>query len=320
MDSPDSEWLLGVDGGGSKTVAWLSQYSRGDNSLSDPVEGIAGASNPRVAGLEPAMQQVHLATKRAFAVAGRPMSPVSSACLAIAGADRDDARAGIEAWARQHHLSAVLTVCNDAEPLLACLPERCGIALIAGTGAFAYGRDAAGQVARAGGWGYRFGDEGSGYALAVAGVAAALRYADGRERFTQLLEAILAHFHVQNPRDLIEHLYAPEFDRRAVAQLAPLVLDLADQGDEVASGIRQRAASELCQLVLAVQRALQLPGPVLHIALSGSVLIQGESLRHALLDDLLSAGFEPEVTGVPMPVAGTLLIAHAALSSHHAPP
>ena len=58
--------------------------------------------------------------------------------------------------------------------------DAMGVALISGTGSFAFGRNAGGDTARVGGWGFRFGDEGSGYALAVAGLRAACRWADGR--------------------------------------------------------------------------------------------------------------------------------------------
>src|SRR5207247_7094150 len=57
------------------------------------------------------------------------------------------------------------------------LAARAGVVLVGGTGSVAYGRNAAGRGARAGGWGYLAGDEGSAYWIgreALAAVAVAL--------------------------------------------------------------------------------------------------------------------------------------------------
>ena len=176
----DSEiWLLGVDGGGSKTEAWLT--SRDDHLQGLPaVVGLAGPSNPRTVGMEEATREILMAIESARSQIEAQAVNIQAACLAIAGADRVDTKQQLVSWAREQNLACHIMVCNDAEPILARTPQRIGVALIAGTGSFAYGRNERGEVHRAGGWGYRFGDEGSGYSIAVAGIAAALRYADGR--------------------------------------------------------------------------------------------------------------------------------------------
>ena len=74
---------------------------------------------------------------------------------------------------------ARVLVVNDALVALeAGAPGRPGVVLIAGTGSIAYGRNAQNQSARAGGWGYMLGDEGSGYWIGRAALRAVLREAD----------------------------------------------------------------------------------------------------------------------------------------------
>jgi N-acetylglucosamine kinase-like BadF-type ATPase len=125
------ELLLGVDGGGTATVAWLSTSGRGDG---DPLgRGRAGPSNPRAVGFERGLANLDFAINTAFADAGRDRGPVVSACLAIAGADRESERGPLRAWATARGLSERLRIVNDAEPVLACgAPEGWGVALISG--------------------------------------------------------------------------------------------------------------------------------------------------------------------------------------------
>ena len=68
---------------------------------------------------------------------------------------------------------ARVVVVNDALVALeAAIPGGPGVVIISGTGSIAYGRNAAGEAARAGGWGYVLGDEGSGYWIGRAALRA----------------------------------------------------------------------------------------------------------------------------------------------------
>src|SRR5207244_11602264 len=102
-----------------------------------------------------------------------PRVPVAAACLGLAGAARPEDQKVIQDWARAVSLAQAVEVTTDAAILLAAgTPEGWGLALVAGTGSIAYGRTADGRTARAGGWGYLMGDEGSAYAMVLAGLQA----------------------------------------------------------------------------------------------------------------------------------------------------
>src|SRR5947209_19543433 len=102
-----------------------------------------------------------------------PRSTVAAACLGLAGIDRQEGLDVIHGWAARTALGGSVSVANDAALLLAAgTPEGWGLAVVAGTGSIAWGRDRAGREDRAGGWGYLLGDEGSGYAVAVAALRA----------------------------------------------------------------------------------------------------------------------------------------------------
>src|SRR5262249_21968749 len=158
------------------------------------------------------------------------LSPAAAvaACFGVAGAGRPAEQERIARWAEDRAIARRVCVVGDAEPILAAAtPDNCGVALICGTGSLAWGRNALGQTARSGGWGYLIGDEGSGYAIARAAVAAAMRAADGRGQPTAILELLLKKFGVASPPELVERIYAPEFKREQLATLCTLVFDAA---------------------------------------------------------------------------------------------
>jgi N-acetylglucosamine kinase-like BadF-type ATPase len=83
-------------------------------------------------------------------------------------------------WADRVRLAGKVSVANDATLLFAAgTPDGWGLAVIAGTGSIAFTLDAHGRDARAGGWGYLLGDEGSAFRVGLLGLRAACRAADG---------------------------------------------------------------------------------------------------------------------------------------------
>ena len=158
--------VIGVDGGGSRTRARLAN-ARGD-TLGN---GEAGPANPHAKGFQAAEREIRIAVESAFSDARVERQTVGAVCLGISGVDRPEERTRFIAWARETIAPHVLVV-NDGEIVLAAgSPENWGVALIAGTGSIAWGKTRDGRIARAGGWGYMIGDEGSGFDLAREAIA-----------------------------------------------------------------------------------------------------------------------------------------------------
>jgi len=307
---PTNDLLLGIDGGGSKTVAWLAVRAGGE-APEVIGRGTAGGSNPQAAGFPAALENLDRAVAAAFADAGVTPRPVAAAVVALAGCDRDEDREALGRWAADRRLARRFRAVHDAVPVLAAgTPEGWGVALISGTGSFAFGQDAQGRSARSGGWGYLLGDEGSAYAIALAGLRAAVRTADGRAAPTRLLPTILQKLDLQRPEQLIPAVYQPEPDRAAIAGLAQLVLKTAEAGDAAAAEIVGQAARELAAMAAAVARRLDLaPGPF-PLALAGSLLLGSEMLQSSLVTELTKLGLQAGPVGrVPEPVAGAVALA-----------
>ena len=279
-----SELYLGVDGGGTKTIARVVSL---DTSGRLCVEGTGQApgSNPFSVGWEASEANVLAAVRGALQGLGEePLCGV----LAIAGCASEEARLRVARWARSADLARRLDVAPDTEPLLAeAAPGVAAVGLIAGTGSSAIARDASGKTTLVGGWGYLIDDAGSGYALGREALRAVTRDHDGLAGLSceSLREAVMQHLQVSKPNDIKAAVYRSEDPRRTVAGLAPTLLGLAESGESAARLICEQGATELAALLgratsLCQQGSDAGPG----VFLSGS-LLQRSAFYRALLQE-----------------------------------
>src|SRR5438034_328249 len=174
--------VLGIDGGASHTTALLAEAASG----SVRGRGESGPSNIQAVGVEAAVRELEAAVVAAFQSAKLPRAKVAAACLGLAGIDLTEGLDIIGGWAESVALAEKLKVANDATLLFAAgTPEGWGLAVIAGTGSIAFTLDRQGKDARAGGWGYLLGDEGSAWQIGLSGLRAACRAADRAGPATQ---------------------------------------------------------------------------------------------------------------------------------------
>lgn len=267
---------LGVDGGGSKTLAILVDAEGRERG-----RGMAGSSNYAAVGLEQALISIQSAVEQAMQAANCHVH-IQSAWLGLAGLDRPEDHETLLPHLRP--LAGNIRLSNDAELLLAALDDAVGVALIAGTGSIALGKDTHGVIARAGGWGHVMGDEGSGYDLGRRALQAAARAADGRGMPTLLLDLLLQHWHLHKADALISKIY-PDNDKGKIAGLSSYVFQAARQNDRIAQAIIEQAAHELALAVLTVSKALDLPLE-LPLALGGGLLIHKADLRARVLQHI----------------------------------
>lgn len=297
-------FVLGIDGGGTRTRAWLANLN-GDTLGT----GEAGTSNPYAAGYDAAQTEILVAIQSAFDNAKIEKQIVTAVCLGIGGIDRADERLRLQTWAEQNVARHAIVV-NDAEIVLAAgSPENWGIALIAGTGSIAWGKSRTGKIARAGGWGYLIGDEGSGFDLARRGLQAAAQFADGRGEPTRLLDAILQFWHLASPQEIIPRMYRSGLKPADIAKLAPLVVQLAHDGDAIAQRLLEQAANDLTTTIIAVARALDLPVKKIPLALTGGLLLETASLRARVVALARERGYRFDATLVKEPVRGAIKLA-----------
>jgi N-acetylglucosamine kinase-like BadF-type ATPase len=164
-------------------------------------------------------------------------------------------------------------------------------------------------MARAGGWGHILGDEGSGYAIGSAALRAVMCAFDGRGPATALTEAILAHWGLSAPPDLVGRVYREDVGAAEIATLARLADAAAGAGDAVARDILQQAGHDLAITVEAVVRRLGLPAPT-PCALAGGVVVHGRQARAAFLAAAAERGLDLRpITPVTEPARGAVRLA-----------
>jgi N-acetylglucosamine kinase-like BadF-type ATPase len=284
------EFFLGVDGGQSSTLALI-----GDSEGRVLGRGIAGPCNH--------VGAIGSSINNACAQAGlQPAPEFTSACLGLSGGPQDK-----ETLTREGVRAAKFTITNDALiALYGALAGEPGAVTIAGTGSIAYARNRAGKVARAGGWGYIFGDEGGGFDIARRALRAALRFEEGWGPPTALHATLLSTSKATTANELMHRFYTTEFSRPAIAALAVLVDQTADAGDPESVRILLEAADALAKIANAV--CLQLFGkedvPVAYVG--------GVFKSRILLDHFHKSAENRVVAPIFSPAAGALLEAYRA--------
>lgn len=257
--------VLGVDGGGSATRSVIIST---EGEVLATAE--AGPSNPITRGAERALANILEAVDEASTRCG--VHEFLASRLGVAGTDRSRLRQELLDGMRTSFGDTAIV--SDAASALAggtgCRP---GVVVIAGTGSIAYGENGLGETARAGGWGWRLGDEGSGYTIGLKAIMAALRAQDGRGPETVLKQKIVSHLGLGRLEDIIDWVYEPGREPRGIAYLVPLVREAEAEGDEAAALVMAEAGAELGFVANAVIRRLGMSGEFL-VSLNGGVFKQ----------------------------------------------
>jgi N-acetylglucosamine kinase-like BadF-type ATPase len=193
-------------------------------------------------------------------------------CLGIAGVDRPADAEAVRGIMRRIGFQTQTLVVNDAlVALVAGAGDEPGVVVVAGTGSIAYARNAAGQAARAGGWGYLLCDEGGGFWIGRSALAAVVRQFDGRGPATLLTAMVLEQMRLSSPTELIHEIYYRDLHRHTIAGLAGLVQRATDAGDAVAAQILKRAGGELAAAAASVITRLGMRGEAFPTVLAGGI-------------------------------------------------
>lgn len=274
MEIAQPPFFIGIDGGGSKTAAVVT-----DASLRILGEGRAGPSNHLRVGIDAARMAVEDAMFQAVRGASIDLDAVDWTYCGIAGSEHPEHRKTVVGALEYLFPRGNFTVDSDGRvALTAGIGFGPGVAIIAGTGSIAFGRNSEGKEARAGGWGPTIGDEGSGYWIAVQGLSAIARAIDGRGPRTKMTELLCTHYGMCEPDDLPYFVYAPTTHADDIARYCLLVIEAARAGDEIALGIFRSAAQELARLTIAVATRLGLRDQEFDVACSGGAFQAGELL------------------------------------------
>jgi len=277
-------YFLGVDAGGTKTEFLLGDEAR---ILSRVRTGTIKRMRANEAVTEANLLD---GLARLTAETGVSMQSITRTCIGAAG----ETVPLVVDWYRQafpRHIAGELVIVGDVEIALdAAFCGQRGVLVLAGTGSNVAGRASTGKIVTAGGWGPALADQGSGHVIGRDSLRRGFMAID-QQRPTRLLEVAMKHWQLSELGELIELANAnpaPDF-----SQLAPLVVECAKQGDEVARELLADGGRELAYLASLVIERIRgfeaasgqafTPPP---IAVAGSILehvaLVRQSLRNAL--------------------------------------
>lgn len=262
-----AKYYLGIDGGGTKTMAVIS-----DESGRILGKGHGGPSSIDTVSLENSFRSITCAVREA--VGDKASLIFDSVFLGLGGiVTAADAKL-VSEYAKKHlpylSVKTVIEAKNDVyNALSAGRPLTSdGIVIIVGTGSVAFGV-CDGEVHRAGGYGYHEGDPGSSYDLGRKVIALCGKWLDGRVDQSSLAEYVCKAYGIEDGSSFVqwsERLYG---NRTDTAALAKHVTEHARLGGDYAIQIIDDATDELTTMVEAVYRALGMDS--LNVAVAGGL-------------------------------------------------
>jgi N-acetylglucosamine kinase-like BadF-type ATPase len=301
-------YLLGIDGGGTRTTAWLADEQE---RVLARVE--VGPSNPLKVGFLSAQQQLLRAFRQACREARVRPAVLDALCAGLAGSDSPHVHAKLLRWFRKSIPARACLLTTDAEiTLSAAFGDAAGIVVIAGTGSIAWGRGLDGQSLRCGGWGSLFDDAGSGYELGRKAVSCGLRDLDGRGKPTRLTKALSRELGLAKLTEAVASPLSPQ----NIAALFPAVLSEALRGDPVARHLCNEAARDLADLAVTLITRFGWRGRASRVICAGGVFRSSSMIRRKFAEHVHAQAPKARVSLLRRePVEGALFLAHRLIES-----
>ena len=306
------DYILGVDGGGTKTTLLITDI-KGNNIA----ESESGSSNYKSVGIELARANISRAILKAMEkINNFKKFTFKSVCFGLSGNDSSEDRNIYHKIIFDSKIKDYLDpdntiICNDTRiGLAAGSDSKNGIMIICGTGSNCFGINEEGKEVKVNGWDFILGDEGSGYEIGIKGLRALMRAYDGRGKSTLLSKTILEDLNIKNVSELIRWAYSGPFFKDKIAAVAKIVCRTAEMGDKISIKILKGEAMEAVNSVTMVANELKLAGKKFDLVFVGNVF-KCEKYFKSILMVKLKSKFT-EINFVPLtrkPVEGAIKLA-----------
>jgi len=297
-------YYLGVDGGGTKTLAIVTDQHGMIKGI-----GQAGNSNHQISR-EAAASALRKATEEALISSGIDQNMLSRSCFGLAGADTSHDFNILHTILQKLKFENYAIYNDGLIALKAADSSFIGMTLICGTATNAIGRDREGNIHQVGGFGYNFGDFGGGHQLSKEIFRLVIRSAEGREAETLLSKLVLNELDFKNISEMYEYYL---INKKSIpVHLTPLLFAAAEQGDGPAIRLIERQAAELVLSAEALAEKMKLASKPFTMVLAGSVITKSKSdfMYHAFSSKLRHSHLKAKVTQLKTePVIGSALLA-----------
>ena len=267
MEEEKQKYVIGVDGGGTKTIAALSDLKGKILRM-----GKAGPSSPRNVGIKKTVAEVSQAIGRVLSKEGE----ILSTFIGLPAVEeefkfkKEEIRKEL---AKHREISQVFRgkIEIGSDQIVAFRSgtnEKKGVLVITGTGSVARGWKE-GKEVKVSGWGW-LADEGSGFWAGQQGFQAVLKDLDGRGPQTKITKLIFKKWKLKTKEDLIGQIYSKDFIG-TVSSISKIIDKAADKKDKVAQSIMQEVGKALGQAAISVIKKLSLQNQKFPLVLVGSM-------------------------------------------------
>lgn len=268
-------YYLGIDGGGTKTVAILS---KDDGTIVDTAR--MGPTNYKGVGIEKTKDEFWSMFKYFFSRDKVSLKEIKSLCLGGAGVDFEKDKEILKNIFYSLGYKNKILIYNDSvTTLVGANGGKKGAILISGTGSVAYGIDLDNNPIRVGGWGHFIDDLGSGFAIGKDALSKIMESYDGRRKQTILWEKVSTKLQIKSHDELISYIYNPKTNKNNIAEIAVIVINSYLE-DDVAKEIIDKAVEDLFIMVKTLSEKMNCNN--FPLSFSGSVLLKSPLIRELL--------------------------------------
>jgi N-acetylglucosamine kinase-like BadF-type ATPase len=234
-------YILGLDGGGSKT--FVAVVDEKGNLLGKGISGHGNYQNQEV-GIDGVLSNYRSAIDMALQEASLSIDDIEFAQFGLAGADREKDFNILRPALKTLGFQAWDLVCDTYEGLRTASRENIGVVLVCGSGTNAAGRNTFGDTKQIGGFGYLFGDTAGGSYLAQEAFRAACRDFERRGLKTTLRKKIADYYKMKDMGEVLDYYYDNDLYQTNL-DMCKLLHDAADEGDFVSIDILKYVGREL---------------------------------------------------------------------------
>ncbi|SHK71049.1 BadF-type ATPase [Clostridium cavendishii DSM 21758] len=268
------KYILGVDGGGTKTEAIA--YDLKGNIISKGVSKFGNLLVNNEKALENIREAIDNCTKELN------IKECIHIYLGIAGVSAGDNKQKVMKYIIES-FHCETTVVNDAElALSALLKGKDGFLTISGTGSICIGKYNNEKV-RVGGWGHILGDEGSGYYIALEALKKIIFEKDMGYTKSNFTKMILDNLEVSDEFDIINFVY--NSDKGKISAIVPVIVELSKNNDSTAIDILKQSGRELGIMTARAINRMKINETV-NIGISGSILTNINLVKESFVNVL----------------------------------
>ena len=277
-----AENIIGIEGGGTKTIAIVASSGGGVTTRLE-----LGPGNVRLLSDEQ--------LRDLFQAIAQLCPNPAAVGIGMAGARDDSDRRRIRSAAEGVWGKVPLAITHDLAIALAAVAADMDtkVLVLSGTGSCCYG-ESSGETEKVGGWGHLLGDRGSGYDIAISALREVSYEFDRRGSLSVLGQDILRSLALNEPNDLIR--WVQSASKAEIAAVAPIVF--ANARDPIANEILTRAAETLATDAVICASRLSLKSHPAAFVLSGSVLLKQPAFA-AQIGELIEREF-PAARVIPL--------------------